>query len=106
MINWKRDFPALRAALALLGRDGYTSLLVARYLVGHPCTERLRGFCKNVLGRELNDVTIGSRLKQVKELEWLEQHNPKAVRAGRRLKDTLAAELRKAGFSPFGALGQ
>lgn len=105
MINWKREFPSLRAALAMLGRDGYTSLLVARYLLSHDCTKRLRETCRQTLGRELTDVAIGSRLKQVKELEWLEQNNPKACRAGERLKNELVKELKKSGFAPFGALG-
>jgi hypothetical protein len=106
MLNWKRDFPALRVALGLLGRDGYTSLLVARYLLSHECTLRAREFCSNVLGRELSDVAVGSRLKQVKELAWIKEHNGAAYRAGERLYASLVPVLKKNGFTPFGALGQ
>lgn len=105
MMNWKKDFPALRVALGLLGRDGYTSLLVARFLLSHDCTSRAREFCRNVLGRELSDVAIGSRLKQVKELAWIKEHNPKAYRSGERLHESLLPVLKKNGFTPFGALG-
>jgi hypothetical protein len=104
MLNWRRDFPALRTALGLLGREGYTSMLVARFLITHSAMSKVHGAMKSI-GRELNADTVQSRLKQINEIDWIKQNNPEAYRRGERLKSSLLVDVQRAGLTPFGKLG-
>jgi hypothetical protein len=101
MINWRKHFPAQRVALGLLGKDGYTSLLIGRYLVTHSILSPVSDFCTKVAGRPLTDDMIQSRLKRPKELTWILDNDPAAYRRGERLKKLLEADVKKAGFVPF-----
>jgi hypothetical protein len=104
MLNWRKDFPAIRTALGLLGRQGYTSMFVARFLRTHEVLAKVRKTCES-LGRDLNDETIQSRLKRPEELEWIEKNDPDNYRRGKRLATSLKADLDKAGIASYGHIG-
>jgi hypothetical protein len=104
MINWKKQFPITRVALGLLGQEGWTSMLVARWLLQHEALISVRDFCKKV-GRELSDDAVQSRLKRPGELEWIQKNNPDAYARGEKMSKNLAVQLKKAGFVKFERLG-
>lgn len=105
MINWKRDHATLRVALGLLGRDGFTSLYAARFLLSHEATAAVREDARR-RGRELSDAALASRMKRTEELEWLETNRPLQFKAGKALGRKLKAELQAANIEAFAALGQ
>lgn len=104
MLQWKRDHAVIRVALGLLGRDGFTSMYAARFLLAHEATAKVRADCLR-LGRELTDVALASRMKRTEELEWLELNRPIQFKAGKALKRKLKDELLAAHITPFEALG-
>lgn len=104
MINWKRDHATLRVALGLLGRQGYTSLIAARFLAQHEATAAVREDCARK-GRELTDEALASRMKRTEELDWLENNRPMQFKAGKALSRKLKADLQAAHITPFEALG-
>ena len=104
MINWKREFPVIRTALGLLGRDGFTSKQAATILMSHEDMAPIHKMCR-LLGRTLNEEAVVSRLKRPHEIDWIEQHDPVSFKKGKMLKMTWSALLKKSGIQPFGALG-
>lgn len=104
VLNWKREFPIIRVALGLLGREGYTSVLAAKFLLAHDELEPVKNRCLE-LGRKLNFETIQSRLKRPNELAWIEEHSPLSYKRGEALHRNLREYLKKEGVSPFGNLG-
>lgn len=104
MINWKREFPVVRTALGLLGRDGFTSKQAATILLAQEQMAPVHRACK-MLGRVLNEEVIVSRLKRPHEVDWIQEKDPKSFRLGKNLKMEWASTLKKSGVHPFGVLG-
>lgn len=104
VLNWKREFPIIRVALGLLGKDGYTSVLAAKLLLEHEELEPAKNRCLE-LGRKLNFEAVQSRLKRPNELLWIEEHSPLSYKRGEALYRIFREYLKKQGVSPFGNLG-
>lgn len=104
MISWKKQFPITRTALGLLGREGWTSMLVARWLLAHEALMSVRDHCESI-GRKLTDDAVQSRLKRPDEVDWIEKNNPDAFKRGARMAKSLGEQLKKAGLTKFERLG-
>jgi N-acetyl-gamma-glutamylphosphate reductase len=96
MINWKRDFPELRAALGMLGREGYTGTDSANFLLTHAEMKSVVDHSQRVCGRALTKDAILSRLAKHYELAALEDQNPAAYRRGRVIFNRLLPQMQKA----------
>lgn len=96
MINWKRDFPELRAALGMLGRQGYTGTDSANFLLAHDELKSVVTHSQKICGRTLSKDAILSRLAKHYELATLKADNPGAYRRGEVIFNRLLPQMQKA----------
>lgn len=95
-INWQRDYPVERVALGLIGAAGFVSTEAARFLMMQPFLNGPRKMATS-LGRELNESTISSRLRNHHEIASVRDQDPRSYRKGREIADQLIPMLKKAG---------
>jgi hypothetical protein len=99
MINWRKRFPITRTALGLLGKDGWVSSSVAKWLLNHEALMSVRWHCKEHLGRSLTASSVQSRLVHHEEVDWIKENDPESYTRGANMKDSLVVQLKKAGMT-------
>ena len=96
VLNWKRDFPTLRIALGILGKDGWSSAQAAHFLLWHEQLKTLRKHYASTTGRELGAEVLQSRMRKSHEIVPLKESDPRSYRKGLELSTLLEEDLKKA----------
>lgn len=96
VLNWKRDFPVERAALGLLGEDGWATMHAAHFLVWHEKLAKVRETYTGATGRELSADVLYSRLRRPEELAWFRENTPLVMKRAASLKTVFESDLLKA----------